>query len=77
MLYRRSDSDAALFFCWVASVIVSVVYKTYWDVVHGACRSTWMGSYATVLPHPAEWGAVIAKLCQTERFLDRPSKDKG
>ena len=25
----------------------------------------------------AEWGAVIAKLCQTERFLDRPSKDKG
>ena len=22
-------------------------------------------------------GAVIAKLCQNERFLDRPSKDKG
>ena len=25
----------------------------------------------------SEWGAVKAKLCQNERFLDRPSKDKG
>ena len=26
--------------------------------------------------HP-EWGAVIDKLYQNERFMDRPSKDKG
>ena len=37
-------------------------------------------SHSSPLPKQtftSEWGAVIAKLCQTVRFLDRPSKDKG